>query len=289
MTINDANDRGLSTERQQQRADHVVAMARRHAEEIRAAAEQEADRLLQESERKAAVLLQERLGAHQQELTRIAMQRDHVKNCLTIAESALGRIREATTVLSQIEPLESPGVPTVEESHQDDRDGRQHNVNRIVTIGSWMFGMWTVLMVAMYFFVSHQAASVDAATTRRADIAPVALTPQPTGTSSPPVSVSTPEPPKRAVADVAGLTVAFVASRDCWVSIAADDDMPRERLLKADERHVVQAREAVTFKAGNAAALTLVINDQPAKPLGSEGQVVTRHVTLANYRSFLSS
>jgi hypothetical protein len=83
--------------------------------------------------------------------------------------------------------------------------------------------------------------------------------------------------------------VAFVASRDCWISVAADGDTPTERLLKADERHVIQAREAVTFNAGNAAALTLMINDQPAKPLGSEGQVVTRHVTLANYRSFLAS
>jgi hypothetical protein len=85
------------------------------------------------------------------------------------------------------------------------------------------------------------------------------------------------------------LTVAFVASRDCWVSVTSDDGATKDRLLKASERYVVRADKAVTFKAGNAAALSVLINDRPTGPLGSEGQVVTRRITRENFRSFLLS
>jgi hypothetical protein len=86
-----------------------------------------------------------------------------------------------------------------------------------------------------------------------------------------------------------GLTVAFVAARDCWISITSDDGMPSDLMLRASERHVVRAKDAVSFKAGNAGALSMLINDQPAAPLGVEGQVVARRITRANYRSLLPS
>ena len=60
-------------------------------------------------------------------------------------------------------------------------------------------------------------------------------------------------------------------------------------MLKASERHVVRASDVVSFKAGNAGALSVFINDQPTAPLGSEGRVVTRRITRENYRSFLAS
>jgi hypothetical protein len=83
------------------------------------------------------------------------------------------------------------------------------------------------------------------------------------------------------------LTVTFVANRDCWISIATDEGAANERLLRQDERVVIEADDVVAFKAGNAAALSILINDQPAAPLGVEGQVVTRRITRNNYRTFL--
>jgi hypothetical protein len=85
------------------------------------------------------------------------------------------------------------------------------------------------------------------------------------------------------------LTVAFVAAGDCWISIASDDGTWNERVLKASERHVVHARGVVSFRAGNAGALSVLINDRPTVPLGAEGRVVTRRITRENYRSFLAS
>ena len=89
--------------------------------------------------------------------------------------------------------------------------------------------------------------------------------------------------------DELGLVVTFVAARDCWISIATDDGMVNERLLTASERYVVRAREVVSFKAGNAGALSVLINERPTAPLGGEGRVVARRITRENYLSFLAS
>jgi hypothetical protein len=71
--------------------------------------------------------------------------------------------------------------------------------------------------------------------------------------------------------------------------VTSDDGMPSDLMLRASERYVVQAKDAVSFKAGNAGALSMLINDQPAAPLGGEGQVVARRITRSNYRALLPS
>jgi vacuolar-type H+-ATPase subunit H len=88
----------LSADRQHERADVVVAMARRHADEIRTAAEHEADRILREAERQAAFLAGERLDAHQHEVERMAGLRKDIQSCLEAAVSALERAREVSAV-----------------------------------------------------------------------------------------------------------------------------------------------------------------------------------------------
>lgn len=88
-------------------------------------------------------------------------------------------------------------------------------------------------------------------------------------------------------AEVSRLRVTVVATRECWISAMVDDGEPRERLLQPAERLVLDAADSVVLKAGNAAAVSLLINDQPAAALGAEGQVVTRRITLTNFRALL--
>jgi hypothetical protein len=67
-----------------------------------------------------------------------------------------------------------------------------------------------------------------------------------------------------------------------------DGNQPIERLLQPNETIVLRAREEVFLKVGDAAALSVLINDQPAKTLGTNRQVVTRLITRANYSSYLA-
>ena len=163
-----------------------------------------------------------------------------------------------------------------------------------------ILGVWAVVMVAILIALPRKP--VTAGT-----IAPVAAntagstvddTAPPTeGVVAPPRAMPSTSRTTASEVDTAAtrpnddqtLTVAFVAARDCWISIATDDGTWNERMLRASERYVARARDVVSFKAGNAGALSVLINDRPIAALGGEGRVVTRRITRENYRSFLAS
>ena len=282
-------------DRHQMRADHVVGLARRHAEEIRAAAEQEADRILREAEQEASRRQQERLDAERREQVRFAVQRRQIEGCLDATATTLARIRELVAVLPEIdastaESLRLPVVAPPATDSADEKPGRSHRLLNSVVI---VLATWSVVMVITLIVVSQRSTEVEATSVESAALAPQHDA-SPARAEIPPRQVPATPPAATDVqhastTQVPGLTVAFVASRDCWISITSDDGATRDRLLKASERYVVRARDAVAFKAGNAGALSVLINDQPTGPLGAEGQVVTRRITRANYRSFLLS
>lgn len=273
----------VGVNRQQERADEVVAMARRHADEIRAAAEHEADRFVREAERQAAFLQYERLHAHRRALDRITILRSDIESCLETAASALGRARELTAVHAEAEPPSpstdsaSPvtAAATSATERADEGPRRYRGLYWIAAV------VWCVLMLSIVLFVSMPPAEVGAAAS--ASVVRDVEQKQPSQVQVVDSHVSTVSTPQQW-----GLTVTFVANRDCWISITTDEGAPSERLLKRSDTIVVEARDAVTFKAGNAAALSVLINDQPLGALGVEGQVVTRRITRANYRTFLS-
>jgi len=92
--------------------------------------------------------------------------------------------------------------------------------------------------------------------------------------------------PARAAADELILTL--LAQGVCWISVTMDGSQPVERLLQPNETIVLRAREEVFLKVGDAAALSVLINDQQVKTLGTNGQVVTRLITRANYSRYLA-
>ena len=139
----------LSADRQHERADAVVAMARRHADEIRTAAEHEADRILREAERQAASLAGERLDAHQREVNRMAGLRKDIQSCLETAMSALERAREVSAV--QADPSVYAPSPDSAMSVMDPVDQAspdQHRNLYWIAVVIWgMFMLSIVLMV----------------------------------------------------------------------------------------------------------------------------------------------
>jgi len=120
------------------------------------------------------------------------------------------------------------------------------------------------------------------------DHSPSAETPAPAveqisiATSSPVVS---PSP----VAHADGLVLTLTALRTCWVGTTVDGGQRLERILKPDETVMVHAHEEVVLRVGDAAAISVLINNQPMKPLGASGQVASRRISRANYLTLLGA
>jgi hypothetical protein len=276
-------------------------MARRHADEIRAAAEEEADRVLRNAEREAARRNEERLESHRRERERLLVLKRQIEDCLDAASTALARSREQISLLPDVDqsPLAvESAAPEIASLPADptERSRRHRMFDRMTVIGFGILGVWAVVMIAALVMVANRPATIDATETvanRQAlQAQPTqaqAATPAPAQPAPSKQQPSTTDAAPASSAPGSGLTIAFVATRDCWISITRDDGATSERLLKASEKFVVRANDAVVFKAGNAAALSVLINDQPAGPLGREGQVVTRRITRANYQLFLAS
>ena len=292
-------------DRHHARADQVLAMARRHAEEIRASAEQEAERVLLEAEREAGRRREESLEADRRERARLAIDRRQIEELLDATVAAVARIRELITAFpseseQQRQVQERGSVPSATIPAPTDLPGRRNRVMNFIAV---ILAVWATVMVATLIVMPRKAGNADTtataatgatgttaaavapATAPKPAVAPPAVAPAAKrSTASSTTNVASTRP-----SDDSALIVAFVAARDCWITIATDDGTWNERLLRASERHVVSASEVVSFKAGNAGALSVLINDRPTAPLGGEGRVVTRRITRENYRSFLAS
>ncbi|MGH9255275.1 MAG: RodZ domain-containing protein [Vicinamibacterales bacterium] len=273
----------LSPGRQTERAEEVVTMARRHADEIRMTAEREADRILREAERRAALLASEQLDANRRDYDRIAGVRRDLEGCLETAVSALERVRGAATLGDRPEgqvPADSEVSMASTSATEPAAGASSDRFRKLYWIA---LIVWSVFLLSIVLMVTIPP--VDRSTAARAsvvdDLDQRPVVSDDTAPAAPVSSVS--------AAQSSDLSITLVASQECWLSIATDGGAPREHLLKPSEKIVVQAQDAVTLTAGNAGALSVMINDQPAAPLGLEKQVVTRRITRANYREFLVS
>ena len=90
-------------------------------------------------------------------------------------------------------------------------------------------------------------------------------------------------------AQVARLTVGFIASNRCWIDATVDGKRVLERQLQAGERQTFDVTQEMIFTAGDAAALTVTLNGAAAKPLGKPGEVVTARLNPTNFREYLAN
>jgi cytoskeleton protein RodZ len=81
----------------------------------------------------------------------------------------------------------------------------------------------------------------------------------------------TAEPAKSAVSHA--VQVVITAHEDAWVQMTVDGKAVFTGTLKADEMREVAADEQVKLVAGNAGALTILLNGKTLEPLGAIGQV----------------
>ena len=84
------------------------------------------------------------------------------------------------------------------------------------------------------------------------------------------------------------LTIEIYPSGPCWVSLTADGEELLAGVVSPSQRRVFQADEGFVLSVGDAGLFNFSINQQPARPLGRDGQMVTVEIDHDNYRSFVS-
>lgn len=75
----------------------------------------------------------------------------------------------------------------------------------------------------------------------------------------------------------------------CWVVIRVDGEPTLERLLQPGEQHTFDVSEEALMRVGDPGTLTLTINGQAARPLGTAGEPVDVRITPTNFREFLGA
>ncbi len=69
------------------------------------------------------------------------------------------------------------------------------------------------------------------------------------------------------------MQVVITAHESAWVQMTVDGKVVFTGILKADEMKEIAADEQVKLVAGNAGALTILLNGKTLEPLGAIGQV----------------
>ena len=83
------------------------------------------------------------------------------------------------------------------------------------------------------------------------------------------------------------LSLSLLAAEECWLSLSVDGQKVVARNLQAGERVQFRARNMIVLSAGNAGALSLMLNGKPARALGGRGEVVTTTITLDSLKNFI--
>ena len=239
-------------------------------------------------------------GDERRELERLAAIRREVASCL---ETSIGALRTATGLLASVTPPDAqPAPPAVQALAARVTRERVPMLSRFGTLArmwpkwpSWptdtrkrvLVGVGSVaaLMLAAFMYQNEPRANeMPAAAPADARAAAAAPTPVPL---SPPTPVPTEPAPASVVAREDGLVLTVTARRAVWIGSTLDGGQRLERMLVPNETILLRATNEAVLRIGDATALSILINNQPAKPLGTTGQVVTHRITRANYKNRL--
>jgi cytoskeleton protein RodZ len=69
------------------------------------------------------------------------------------------------------------------------------------------------------------------------------------------------------------LILTMTAEQSCWVEVRADGETVINRVLAEGESETLEAQGEIVLSVGNAGGLAILVNDQPALPLGRSGEV----------------
>jgi DivIVA domain-containing protein len=246
-------------------------------------------------------------GDERRELERLAAIRREVASCL---ETSIGALRTATGLLASVTPPNAqPAPPPVQALAARvtlDRPPMTSRFGTIVrmrpTLPSWPIdtrnrvlvavGSVAALMIAAFMYQNEPRAN-EMPADAPAEARTTTFAPAPAAPSVPAASVTAapieaaPAPPVLERED--GLVLTLTARRACWIGSTLDGGQRLERMLVPNETIMLRATNEAVLRIGDATALSVLINNQPAKPLGTTGQVVTHRITRGNYKNLLEN
>ena len=147
-----------------------------------------------------------------------------------------------------------------------------------------MVAVAVIVIAAVAYLGLHKRSTAAAQTSEpmssSAPVSPAALdTPVATAGFALPTPVASEAP---------DLKADLTATGPCWVAATADAELRMQRLMNAGDHETVTARDTLTLRVGDPAALTLSLNGAPGRSLGQAGQPVTVTITSQNYRDYLA-
>ena len=87
----------------------------------------------------------------------------------------------------------------------------------------------------------------------------------------------------------APLVVEIVGRGASVLTVTIDGTARRERAIAAGDRARFAAERELVVNVADAAAVSLTVNGEPARPLGTSGQPATLNLTPANYKDYVVS
>lgn len=84
------------------------------------------------------------------------------------------------------------------------------------------------------------------------------------------------------------LMMVIEPAADCWVSPTIDGEKVPSGLLGPGQRRELRALQEILVTVGDGGRCAYTLNGRAGQPLGNAGQVVTRRITLENYRTYLA-
>ena len=147
-----------------------------------------------------------------------------------------------------------------------------------------------VVAVAVFYLMTRESGRKTETTTPTPVTAPEtppaqpAPAPQPTPAASPAVPEPNPAPPPNTQA----LKLDIEVLEKTWIKVTSDGNTQNAgEVLEPGMTRKFTADNSLYIAIGNAAGLTLKINDKPLRPLGKSGQVRSVTITPANLKDFI--
>ena len=113
-------------------------------------------------------------------------------------------------------------------------------------------------------------------------------TPVPAAAASPATPPITPSAPPVTEPAASGLTMEIATKADCWVSVTVDGEPLFSVQMHAGDTRTVSARDEISLNVGDAGAFAYVLNGKEGRPLGAPGEVVSKRITLADSKDYVS-
>lgn len=150
----------------------------------------------------------------------------------------------------------------------------------------------SVPIVGLVMYYSTHRVPVPPAITPAAPVEAPATTPESTAPSvaaSPPGQApGVPGTAHPSATQVSSLTMEIAPRASCWVSVTVDGEPTFSGLMSAGDKRAITAREEILVTVGDAGAFAYTLNGSPGRPLGAPGEVVSKRITLANLKEFVT-